>query len=602
MFPALTPCPSPASGRGEAKSPVGCCARWQAAILGTCVALATLISAAQGVAEAIASCGFEPSGNSLIIESQFGGGQFNTDRGAGDSPQYQRIRSGNRSWLINATHSTLNFKELFLSGWSSATVTCHVSSTAIGGSNGNYSLDYVSAQVATTNYAGQAPLAVCQAGDIAATCHGDGTTWGYDTKATLQINVPNNCRAMKLTLYAQNEYSTACWNLDDLSIEGVRTTGSDYWWDGDGIGAVDGGGGNWNNSTAAWASEAGGSHSTWNSTKGDNAHFTQSGGVVKISTGTTVAARSLTFAADGYTIAPQNPLFASALVLTDGGSGGPGPNTIDVTDPTHTATIAATIAGNASAGLIKTGAGTLVLGGVNTYAGPTIVRAGTLRLSSASALAGSSRLSVGSGATLDLTPLAEGFQFGGSTTQALTGNGTILGHLRIAADGIHDVGESPDVQRLQGNYTMNGLLKIEVSGPSPGNGDLGYDQLWITGPEAHDVVLDGELAVLWSGAGWSSANDRLWIIHNDTAGTTIGAFRGYADGDLVGNHDGRQWRIYYNVDADPISGRVVAGNDVMVTSSPIPEPSSLGLGIVSLLMLGIARRRWLRIKRGVTPV
>jgi autotransporter-associated beta strand protein len=560
-------------------------------MLGACLAMATLLSAARGSAEVIASCGFEPAGDTWLIESQSGGGQFNADLGAGDSPQYQRIRSGSRSWLVNGVQSALNFKELFLSGWTSVTVTCHVSSTAIGGSNGNYVLDYVSAQAVVSSYGKQTSAVVGQASGIGASCQGDGMTWGYDTKATLQFTVPDSGCALKLVLAAKNEYTTACWNLDDLTIEGSRTTGSDYWWDGDGTGAVGGGSGNWDSSTTAWASETGGSHTTWSSTKGDNAHFTQSGGTIKIPEKTTVAARSLTFAADGYTIQPEDPLSKSTLVLTNGGSGGPGSNTIDVANATHTATITATVAGNAGAGLIKTGAGTLVLGGVNTYTGPTIVRAGTLRLSSVSALAGSSLLNVGSGATLDLTPLADGFQFGGTTTQALTGNGTIVGNLQIAADGIHDVGDSPDVQCLQGNYTMNGLLKIEISGPSPGNGNAGYDQLWVTGPEVHDVVLGGELDLLWSEAGWSSANDRLWIIHNETAGTLLGAFRGFANGALVGSHDGHEWRIYYNVDADPISGRIVAGNDVLVTSAPIPEPGSLALGIVALLILGIARRR-----------
>ena len=56
-----------------------------------------------------------------------------------------------------------------------------------------------------------------------------------------------------------------------------------------------------------------------------------------------------------------------------GGSGGPGHNTIEVTDLGQTATLNATIVGNPGVGVTKTGLGTLVLGGVNTYTGPTTV-------------------------------------------------------------------------------------------------------------------------------------------------------------------------------------------------------------------------------------
>ena len=141
-----------------------------------------------------------------------------------------------------------------------------------------------------------------------------------------------------------------------------------------------GGSGSWDNTAALrWAASASaGSYSAWQSANGDNAHFTQAGGTVTIAAGALVAARSLTFAADGYTIAAGDS--ASKLALTNGGSGGPGPNTIEVTNPGQTATVNATIVGNPGVGLTKTGLGTLVLGGVNAFSGPLRVQQGTLRL------------------------------------------------------------------------------------------------------------------------------------------------------------------------------------------------------------------------------
>jgi hypothetical protein len=131
----------------------------------------------------------------------------------------------------------------------------------------------------------------------------------------------------------------------------------------------------------------------------------------------------------------------------------------------------------------------------------------------------------------------------------------------IAGNGVHDVGDSPGVQRVQGNYTMNGLLEIEISGAAPGDGAVGYDQVQIVGSDKKDVLLDGDLALAWGGAGWSSPCDRLWIVRNDTDGTLTGTFRGYANGAVVGNYDGRSWRIYYGVDFDELTGCLITGND-----------------------------------------
>ena len=475
-------------------------------------------------------------------------------------------------------------------------------------------------------------------------------------------------------------------------VAGTPTNSNDRWWDG-------GGNGVWDNTSAApWASDLGGaSHFAWNSGNGDNARFSQSGGTVTVAQRTTVAARSLTFTADGYTIVAADNDLASRLVLTSGGSGGAGPNTIDVVDSGCTATINVTITGNPGVGLTKTGEGTLVLGQANAYQGTTAINAGalsisavnnlgaigsgvsfnggtlqltasvdlqgdhpcaflaaggtidtgnstltalttgwsgsgaltktgagtlhldgigsgfsgavvlkkgTLQLGSSQTLANCPLIDVQAGSTLDVSAVAGGYGLGVSGNQTLKGNGTILGNLMIAGNGVHDVGDSPGVQQVQGNYAMSGLLEIEIDGASPGDGAVGYDQIRIVGPGRKDVSLDGNLSLAWSGTGWSSSCDRLWIIRNDSDGTLTGTFRGYANGAIVGDYDGQSWQIWYGVDVDQ-TGHLIAGNDVLLAAAtPIPESSSLGLVVAGLLVVLWARgqsacRLWCRKRFGV---
>ena len=172
---------------------------------------------------------------------------------------------------------------------------------------------------------------------------------------------------------------------------------------------------------------------------------------------------------------------------------------------------------------------------------------------------------------------------GAAGSQTLQGTGNILGNLRIDPLGIHHVGHSPGVQCVQGDYSMNGLLEVEINGAAPDASDVGYDQVLLSGT-THNVSLGGTLSLVWSGAGWSSPGDKLWIIRNDTDGTLSGTFSGYANGDPVGSYDGRQWRIYYGADA--ASGQLSGGNDVLlVAAAPIPEPSCLALLAVSAVLL-----------------
>ena len=178
-----------------------------------------------------------------------------------------------------------------------------------------------------------------------------------------------------------------------------------------------------------------------------------------------------------------------------------------------------------------------------------------------------------------LTPLADGI--------TLKGSGTVVGNLVV--DGTHSPGNSMGIETIQGDYTMDGLLQVAVGGTTPGDA-VGYDQVLIAGDSSHDVSLSGALALTWTGSGWSAPGNKLWVLRNDTNGSLDGVFSNYANGgSSVGSYDGHSWNIYYGADA--ATGNLTGGNDVLLSTSPVPEPKVLGLLAVAAIFMATRLRR-----------
>ncbi|MDQ0390285.1 autotransporter domain-containing protein [Labrys monachus] len=119
----------------------------------------------------------------------------------------------------------------------------------------------------------------------------------------------------------------------------------------------------------------------------------------------------LTF--NGGTLEVTGTSFTSttrSIIWGDGGGG------FDIDDAGNTFTVSQTLTG--IGGLTKSGAGTLVLSGADTYTGATTVSAGTLKGGAANAFSAASATTVAGGATLDLG----GF---GQAIGSLAGAGTV---------------------------------------------------------------------------------------------------------------------------------------------------------------------------------
>lgn len=81
--------------------------------------------------------------------------------------------------------------------------------------------------------------------------------------------------------------------------------------------------------------------------------------------------------------------------------------------------------------VVKTGGGTLVVGGTNTATGPLEIQAGSLVVPSAAAVAAFGSLAVAAGATLEVAALAAGYAV--PAGQTLAGGGTVLGSVTFGA-------------------------------------------------------------------------------------------------------------------------------------------------------------------------
>jgi fibronectin-binding autotransporter adhesin len=159
------------------------------------------------------------------------------------------------------------------------------------------------------------------------------------------------------------------------------------------------------------------------------------------------------------TVVPTYTISGSAITL-----GGTTP-TINVTDASITATISSVIAGNLTGGLVKSGPGTLILAGTDTYLGGTTVNGGTLVLANTSALAspssGSTVLVNGSG-TLTLSATASGDVT--YNTNTITGSGLLKVYAPSATS-------NSSTANINGAFTgFTGTIDIRPNGDVAGMG------------------------------------------------------------------------------------------------------------------------------------
>ncbi|NID03319.1 autotransporter domain-containing protein [Luteibacter jiangsuensis] len=272
-----------------------------------------------------------------------------------------------------------------------------------------------------------------------------------------------------------------------------------------------------NGGNGTWQADGAGAMSNWTDANGAvNVAFGSGSFAVFQGTPGTVAVdgskgditvSGMQFASDGYVVQGDTIRLAggasdsahSVIRVGDGSSSESG----------YTATIDSDLAG--SAGLVKVGAGTLILGGANTYTGGTTINGGVLQIGN-----GGTRGSI-VGDVINEGILAfnrsgnvgfDGVVSGsgslrkiGAGTLMLTGNNTYTGGTLIAG-GTLQLGNNSNAGWVAGNITNNGTLlvyradDVTFSGLMTGTGALqtsGHNTLTVTGSlqNTGGTIIDG---------------------------------------------------------------------------------------------------------------
>jgi len=311
---------------------------------------------------------------------------------------------------------------------------------------------------------------------------------------------------------------------------------------------------------------------------------TVSAGSLTLDGGSAVADSSAVTVASGATLT----LSASETIgsLAGAGSVTLGANTLTAGGDNTSTTFSGAIGG--TGGLTKTGAGTLILSGGNTYTGSTTVSAGSLTLSGGSAVADSGAVTVASGATLTLSASETigslaggggvtlgantltaggdntsttfsgaiggtgGLTKAGSGTLTLSGTHTYSGTTTVSAGTLSLTGTISSATTvastatLTGTGTVTGVLTI-ASGGTLAPGIAGAGTLTVNGNLA--IASGGTLSVDINGTTAGSGYDQVVVNGTvDVAGATLSTTLGYTP---VFNDS---FRLIDNDNSDTITG------------------------------------------------
>jgi autotransporter-associated beta strand protein len=304
----------------------------------------------------------------------------------------------------------------------------------------------------------------------------------------------------------------------------------------------------------------------------------------------------------------------SASSITAGGSEGnaihllsnaAGNRTFNVADVTSSSAADLTVSarlvnasnGSQAAGLIKSGAGTMVLSGNNTYTGATTVSTGTLLISGTGSINSTSDILVSSGATFQYnstTALTKSLNLGSGAT--LGGSG-VVGNVNLASGSFLKPGNSPGLLTAStATWAAGSTYNWEIDNAT-GTAGTNWDVFAVTGAlTLSDLSSSAKMNLVLESlsiANYSTSAPFSWTIAR--AGSLIGD----------GLTDGADVTALFNINATAFNGGNLPTNGFKVevgTSGSlrtlnlmaIPEPSTGSLmifGLGGLVLTRLLRRK-----------
>jgi autotransporter-associated beta strand protein len=211
--------------------------------------------------------------------------------------------------------------------------------------------------------------------------------------------------------------------------------------------------------------------------------------------------------------------------------------------------------------VFKTGEGTLVLSGANTYTGATTVNAGTLLANNTTGSAtGSGAVNVSGG--------------------MLGGTGSIGGAVNVLSGGTISAGASPGLLSIVGNYTQSGTLLAEIAGATVGSQ---YDQIAVTGSATLNPGATIDVSLL---DGFQPTQGATFDILTATAGITnldlSGVQFDFSAGGLATP------ALYWSAAIVGLDG----GAEAIRLTVAVPEPSTIAILALGIVGVGLCAGRW----------
>lgn len=253
----------------------------------------------------------------------------------------------------------------------------------------------------------------------------------------------------------------------------------------------------------------------------------------------------------------------------------------------------AMVGGGTNATVVVDGPGTVVFSGVaKTYANSTTVSQGTLLLAAGSGYVGNGNFSVSAGGTLKVDGLLGGTGLLNVNGGLLEGSGTISRALVVSNGGTLSPGDSPGtLSTASQTWGPGGIYLWQISDVNAGAG-VGWDILNITGELSLSPTTNSPFEIQISSL---DLVDFSGLVHDFdqfaayswTIATTTGGISGFDLNRLLVNSGG------FENDFSGTFGLSLSenGRDLLLTYTPVPEPSVLALSALGLLVLFASIRK-----------